>query len=59
MIKIIDRLLDSVIAAADWFIFRLFPLFRSRTGWDNPRVRNITSLTYLLRGTWIVNQESR
>lgn len=56
MTRIIDILLDWSIATADWLIFRLFPLFHSRTGWENPRVRNITSLTYLLRGTWIVNK---
>ena len=56
MIRIIDALLDSFIAAANQLIFILFPFFRSRTGWQNPRVRNITSLTYLLRGTWIVNK---
>ena len=54
MTKIIDTLLDWCIATADWLIFRLFPFFRSRTGWENPHVRNITSLTYLLRGTWVV-----
>ena len=56
MIRVVDIFLDWVIVLADRFIFLLFPLFHSRTGWDNPRVRNITSLTYLLRGTWIVNQ---
>jgi radical SAM protein with 4Fe4S-binding SPASM domain len=56
MTRIVDILLDWSIAVANRLIFRLFPFFRSRTGWDNPRVRNITSLTYLLRGTWIVNE---
>jgi radical SAM protein with 4Fe4S-binding SPASM domain len=56
MTRIVDTLLDWIIAAGNWLIFLLFPFFRSRTGWENPRVRNITSLTYLLRGTWIVNK---
>lgn len=56
MIRVVDIFLDWAIVLADRFIFLLLPLFRSPTGWDNPRVRNITSLTYLLRGTWIVNQ---
>ena len=56
MTKIIDTLLDWSITVANHVIFLLLPLFRSRTGWENPRVRNITSLTYLLRGTWIVNK---
>ena len=55
MTRFIDLCLDVVIVAANWLIFHLSPFFRSRTGWENPRVRNITSLTYLLRGTWIVN----
>ncbi|HET9906534.1 MAG TPA: radical SAM protein, partial [Anaerolineales bacterium] len=49
-------LLDLLIGVGNRLIFLLFPFFRSRTGWENPRVRNITSLTYLLRGTWIVNK---
>jgi hypothetical protein len=56
MTNIIDTLLDWSIAVANWIIFLLFPFFHSRTGWNNPRVRHITSLTYLLRGTWIVNK---
>ncbi len=56
MMKILDTLLDWSIASADWIIFQLFSFFRSRTGWENPHVRNITSLTYLLRGTWIINK---
>jgi radical SAM protein with 4Fe4S-binding SPASM domain len=56
MTTMIDRLLDVLISAANWLLRLLFPYFRSRTGWENPRVRNITSLTYLLRGTWIVNR---
>src|SRR5512134_2476115 len=56
MTTIIDRLLDMLISAANRLLRLLFPYFRSRTGWGNPRVRNITSLTYLLRGTWIVNR---
>ncbi|MDQ3005645.1 MAG: radical SAM protein, partial [Chloroflexota bacterium] len=56
MMKLLDKLLDWIIATADWMIFRLFSLFRSRTSWENPHVRNITSLTYLLRGTWIINK---
>jgi radical SAM protein with 4Fe4S-binding SPASM domain len=56
MTRIVDTLLDWIIAAGNWLIFLLFPFFRSRTGWENPRVRNITSLTYLLRGTWIINK---
>lgn len=56
MTKIIDSLLDWSLVVANWFISLLFPFFRSKTGWENPRVRNITSLTYLLRGTWIVNK---
>ena len=56
MTRIIDRFLDWSINTANWFIFHLFLFFRSRTGRENPRVRNITSLTYLLRGTWIVNR---
>jgi radical SAM protein with 4Fe4S-binding SPASM domain len=56
MTKVIDLLLDWSIITANWFILHLFPFFHSRTGWENPRVRNITSLTYLLRGTWIVNR---
>ncbi|MBI3737896.1 MAG: radical SAM protein, partial [Chloroflexi bacterium] len=56
MIKILDTFLDWFIAAADRLIYFFFPLIRSRTGRENPRVRNINSLTYLLRGTWIVNQ---
>jgi len=56
MTKIIDVLLDWLIVVANRIIFLLFPFFHSRTGWKNPRVRHITSLTYLLRGTWIVNK---
>lgn len=56
MTRVLDTFLDWIIVSADWMIFRLFSLFRSRTGWENPHVRNITSLTYLLRGTWIVNK---
>jgi len=56
MIKILDTFLDWFIAAADGLIYFFFPLIRSRTGRENPRVRNINSLTYLLRGTWIVNR---
>lgn len=55
MTKVVDRLFDFVIVFLNGCIYYLFPFFRSRTGWDNPRVRNITSLTYLLRGTWIIN----
>ena len=56
MTRIIDTLFDVLIAAGNRLIFLFFPFFRSRTGWENPRVRHITSLTYLLRGTWIVNR---
>ena len=56
MTRIIDILLDLFIVVGNWLIFLFFRFFRSRTGWENPRVRNITSLTYLLRGTWIVNK---
>lgn len=56
MTGIIDTLLDWSIDIANRVIFLLFPFFRSRTGWKNPRVHHITSLTYLLRGTWLVNK---
>ena len=56
MTTIIDAFLDWSLIIANRVIIFLFPFFRSRTGWENPRVRNITSLTYLLRGTWIVNK---
>lgn len=55
MNRIFDAFLDLLLTAANWALVRLFPFFRSKTGWENPNVRNITSLTYLLRGTWVTN----
>jgi radical SAM protein with 4Fe4S-binding SPASM domain len=51
----LDTLLDLALTVTNWAIVRLFPFFRSKTGWENPNVRNITGLTYLLRGAWITS----
>src|SRR6185436_6715217 len=55
MTIVLDRLIDWLLVTANFILYNLSPYFRSRTGWENPRVRNITSLIYLLRGTWILN----
>ncbi|HXD09208.1 MAG TPA: radical SAM protein [Anaerolineales bacterium] len=55
MTIVLDRLIDWFLVTANFILYNLSPYFRSRTGWENPRVRNITSLIYLLRGTWILN----
>ena len=55
MTKVLDTLLDGQSSSRlDYFSPVL--TFPFRTGWENPHVRNITSLTYLFRGTWIVNK---
>jgi len=55
MTIVLDRFIDIFLVIANFCLYHLSPFFRSRTGWENPRVQNITSLTYLLRGTWILN----
>lgn len=55
MNKIFDLILDLVLIVTNWTLIHLFPFFRSKTGWDNPNVRNVTSLTYLLSGTWVTS----
>src|SRR5688572_4528894 len=51
----LNRFLDLALTVTNGVIVRLFPFFRSKTGWENLNVRNITSLTYLLRGPWMTN----
>jgi len=52
----IDTLMDWVVAMALWGMQRLYPLLRSKTGYDNPRTRHITGLSYPARICWMVCQ---
>jgi radical SAM protein with 4Fe4S-binding SPASM domain len=56
---LVDALLDVGLTVADWVVTRLYPYLRSKTGYDNPRVRHITSLTYPLHATWVVRPNIR
>ena len=56
MKTLLDKTLDLVLVTANFTLYQISPFFRSRTGWENPRVKNVTSLVYLLRGTWILNK---
>lgn len=50
----IDTIMDWVVATALWGMQRLYPLLRSKTGYDNPRTRHITGLSYPARICWMV-----
>lgn len=53
MIAVIDRLIDWGLALATWVATRLYPYRYSKTGYDNPHVRHLTGITYMLRNAWI------
>lgn len=52
---LVDRLIYLGLAAAEWVASRLFPLFRSKSGYANPRVRSLVGgLTYQLHVHWVL-----
>ena len=56
---LVDALIEAGLTIADWVVTRLYPYLRSRTGYDNPRVRHLTNLSYPLHATWVVGPNIR
>jgi radical SAM protein with 4Fe4S-binding SPASM domain len=60
---IITRLVDALIAAGmtigEWLLTRLYPFLRSKTGYDNPRVRHLVGLAYPLHTNWVTGPNTR
>jgi len=54
MIAIFDKFLGWGLDLTVWVVSRIYPYLRSKTGYANPRVRHLTSLTYPLHAVWVV-----
>jgi radical SAM protein with 4Fe4S-binding SPASM domain len=54
MTALVDRLIDWGLTLATWATTAAYPFVRSKTGYDNPRVRHLVGLTYQLHDYWII-----
>jgi radical SAM protein with 4Fe4S-binding SPASM domain len=49
-----DKLADWMVTLALWGIQQRYPFLRSKTGYDNPRTRHLTGLSYMARVCWMI-----
>ncbi len=59
IIRLVDALIDLGLGIGEAIVTRLYPFLRSKTGYANPRVRHLTSLTYPLHNGWVVGPNIR